>query len=40
VLLQGFPDEFHLGTLDMLLGAVPQLQVGLPMSSLHLPAYQ
>jgi hypothetical protein len=40
VSLQGFPDEFHLGTLDMLLGAVPQLQVGMPTSTLHPSAYQ
>jgi hypothetical protein len=26
--LQGFPDEFHLGTLDSLLGALPELQSG------------
>lgn len=26
--IQGFPDEFHLGTLDVLLGACPELQPG------------
>eukprot|EP00891_Asterochloris_glomerata_P001826 jgi/Astpho2/1826/e_gw1.00038.20.1_t len=26
--IQGFPDEFHLGTLDALLGALPTLQAG------------
>lgn len=26
--MQGFPDEFHLGTLDSLLGALPELQSG------------
>ena len=26
--IQGFPDEFHLGTLDALLGALPSLQAG------------
>ena len=26
--IQGFPDEFHLGTLDALLGALPMLQAG------------
>ena len=27
-LIMGFPDEFHLATLDQLLGALPQLQPG------------
>ena len=27
-LRQGFPDEFHLGTLEVLLGACPELQPG------------
>lgn len=26
--IQGFPDAFHLGTLDALLGALPELQSG------------
>jgi vacuolar protein sorting-associated protein 35 len=26
--IQGFPDAFHLGTLDALLGALPDLQPG------------
>lgn len=27
-LIQGFPDRFHLGTLETLLGVLPQLQPG------------
>ena len=27
-LIQGFPDEFHLASLDILLGTLPQLQLG------------
>lgn len=27
-IIQGFPDAFHLGTLDALLGALPELQAG------------
>lgn len=27
-IIQGFPDAFHLGTLDALLGALPELQPG------------
>ena len=27
-IIQVFPDEYHLQTLDVLLGACPQLQVG------------
>lgn len=27
-LIQGFPDEFHLASLEVLLGTLPQLQLG------------
>lgn len=27
-IIQGFPDDFHLGTLDALLSSLPQLQQG------------
>jgi len=33
-LIQGFSDEFHLGTLEALLGAVPQLQPGVRLAAL------
>ncbi|EFJ43527.1 subunit of Retromer complex [Volvox carteri f. nagariensis] len=32
-LIQGFPDRFHLGTLETLLGALPQLQPGVKVHS-------
>lgn len=32
--MQGFPDEFHLGTLEALLGAVPQLQTGVRLAGI------
>lgn len=32
--MQGFPDEFHLGTLEALLGAVPQLQPGVRLAGI------
>jgi vacuolar protein sorting-associated protein 35 len=31
--IQGFPDAFHLGTLDALLGALPELQNGVKLHS-------
>lgn len=33
--IQCFPDAFHLGTLDALLGALPELQPGVKVSCLH-----